>query len=101
MAMCASASSVWQQEARCGETAGAEHLMFTLSMCQKLPPWTSFGPARQPEYPSAAVAHWGAPKAGSFFVERNHISYPPGTICGVKQSLIINDLLQQRTSDQN
>lgn len=63
MAMCASASSVWQQEARCGETAGAEHLMFTLSMCQKLPPWTSFGPARQPEYPSAAAAHWGAPKA--------------------------------------
>lgn len=34
-----------------------------LSMCQRLPPWTSFGPAPQPEYPSAAAAHWGAPKA--------------------------------------
>lgn len=44
------------------ETAGAEHMIFTLSMCQRFPPWTNFGLVPQPECPLAAAVRWGAPK---------------------------------------
>ena len=42
------------------ETADADNMVFTLSMCQRFSPWTNSGLVLQPECPLAAAVPWGA-----------------------------------------